>query len=85
MQWWLHKVVGVCNAASTVNGPRGNRETREAILDAPDRLLTTRGFRSVTMDDIAGEAGVSRRTIYMYFPSKNSDTHHSAPLVSWPF
>ncbi|MFY0542144.1 TetR/AcrR family transcriptional regulator [Nannocystis pusilla] len=53
-----------------MNGPRGNGETREAILDATDRLLTTRGFRSVTMDDIAGEAGVSRRTIYMYFPSK---------------
>nr|WP_276602711.1 TetR/AcrR family transcriptional regulator [Nannocystis pusilla] len=66
----MHKVVAVCNAASTVNGSRGNGETREAILDATDRLLTTRGFRSVTMDDIAGEAGVSRRTVYMYFPSK---------------
>ncbi|MCC6551450.1 MAG: TetR/AcrR family transcriptional regulator [Polyangiaceae bacterium] len=45
-------------------------ETREAILDATDRLLATRGFRKLTMDDIAAEAGVSRRTIYMYFPSK---------------
>nr|WP_276599758.1 TetR/AcrR family transcriptional regulator [Nannocystis sp. SCPEA4] len=53
-----------------VNSGRGNGETREAILDATDRLLTTRGFRGVTMDDIASEAGVSRRTIYMYFPSK---------------
>jgi len=53
-----------------VNTARGNGETREAILDATDRLLTTRGFRSVTMDDIAAEAGVSRRTVYMYFPSK---------------
>ncbi|WAS98089.1 TetR/AcrR family transcriptional regulator [Nannocystis punicea] len=53
-----------------MNGSRGNGETREAILDATDRLLTTRGFRSVTMEDLAGEAGVSRRTIYMYFPSK---------------
>lgn len=53
-----------------MDSTRGNGETREAILDATDRLLTTRGFRSVTMDDIAAEAGVSRRTIYMYFPSK---------------
>lgn len=49
---------------------RGNGETRGVILDATDRLLAARGFRKLTMDDIAAEAGVSRRTIYMYFPSK---------------
>lgn len=48
----------------------GSPETREAILDATDHLLATRGFRRVTMDEIAAQAGVSRRTIYMYFPSK---------------
>lgn len=53
-----------------VTTAKGNAATREAILDATDRLLATRGFRRVTMDDIAAEAGVSRRTIYMYFPSK---------------
>ncbi len=45
--------------------------TRDLILDATDRLLATTGFRSITMDDIAAAAGVSRRTIYMYFPSKD--------------
>lgn len=49
---------------------RGSAATREAILDATDRLLASRGFRKVTIDDIAAEAGVSRRTVYMYFPSK---------------
>jgi AcrR family transcriptional regulator len=44
--------------------------TRDVILDATDRLLETTGFRSITMDDIAAGAGVSRRTIYTYFPSK---------------
>lgn len=53
-----------------MSAARGNAATREAILDATDRLLATRGFRRVTMDDIAVEAGVSRRTIYVYFPSK---------------
>lgn len=53
-----------------MNTARGNEATREAILDATDRLLVSRGFRKVTMDDIAAEAGVSRRTVYMYFPSK---------------
>jgi len=51
-------------------GSNGSKETRDAILDATDRLLASRGFRGVTMDDVAREAGVSRRTVYMYFPSK---------------
>lgn len=44
--------------------------TRDVILDATDRLLETSGFRAITMEDIATQAGVSRRTIYMYFASK---------------
>jgi AcrR family transcriptional regulator len=40
------------------------------ILDATELLLETSGFRAITMEDIAARAGVSRRTIYMYFPSK---------------
>lgn len=48
----------------------GSADTRAAILDATDRLLARRGFRKLTMDEIAVEARVSRRTVYMYFPSK---------------
>lgn len=46
-------------------------DTREAILDATDRLMQRYGFRKMTMDDIAKEAGVSKRTIYTYFPGKD--------------
>jgi len=45
-------------------------ETREAILDACDRIMARYGFRKMTMDDLAKEAGVSKRTIYLYFHSK---------------
>lgn len=45
-------------------------ETREAILDACDRIMARWGFRKMTMDDLAKEAGISKRTIYGYFPSK---------------
>ena len=53
-----------------VESPRGNSSTRDAVLDAIDRLLTSTGFREIRMEDIAREAGCSRRAIYTYFPSK---------------
>src|SRR5437879_6350617 len=46
------------------------RDLREAILDATERLLARKGFRRMTMDDIAAESGVARRTIYLHFPGK---------------
>ena len=44
--------------------------TREAILDATDRLLGRLGYQKTTIDDLAREAGVARRTVYLHFPSK---------------
>ena len=46
------------------------RGTRDLILDASDRLMARFGFRKMTMDDVAREAGVGKRTIYLYFKSK---------------
>ena len=36
------------------------------------RLFDERGFDAVSMDDIAREAGVSRRSLFRLFPSKQS-------------
>src|SRR5271165_6729138 len=48
--------------------PRGG--SREAIVDAAERLFLERGFGSVTMDELAEAAGVARRTLYNQFASK---------------
>jgi TetR/AcrR family transcriptional regulator, regulator of autoinduction and epiphytic fitness len=44
--------------------------SREAIVDAAERLFLERGFGSVSMDELALEAGVARRTLYNQFASK---------------
>ncbi|MBS1713746.1 MAG: TetR/AcrR family transcriptional regulator [Armatimonadetes bacterium] len=44
--------------------------TKDLILDATDRLMARFGFRKMTMDDVAKEAGISKRTIYVHFQSK---------------
>lgn len=42
-----------------------------AIEQAAFRLFSIRGFEATTLDDIAEEVGVARRTLSRYFPSKN--------------
>jgi AcrR family transcriptional regulator len=44
---------------------------REEILTAARRLFLQHGFPSVTMQDIAREAGLSAGAIYRYYPSKD--------------
>lgn len=43
---------------------------RDVILDATDRLMARYGFRKMSMDDIAKEAGISKRSIYVHFSNK---------------
>jgi TetR/AcrR family transcriptional regulator of autoinduction and epiphytic fitness len=44
--------------------------SRDAIVDAAERLFLERGFGSVSMDELALAAGVARRTLYNQFASK---------------
>lgn len=47
------------------------RYTRQQILLVSAQLFTDQGFEGTRMDDIAREAGVSRTTLFNYFPSKD--------------
>lgn len=50
---------------------RRHAETRQAILAAALALFDRDGFGAVTMEQIAMAAGVSRRTVYRRFPTKD--------------
>lgn len=43
---------------------------REKIIHKASELFLTLGFKSVTMDDIANELGISKKTIYVHFNNK---------------
>ena len=48
--------------------PKVSRE--ELILEAADRLLARYGYRKMTIDDLAREAGIGKGTVYLHFRSK---------------
>jgi AcrR family transcriptional regulator len=61
---------------AAVDTPRAARELRRreeifrSILAAAERLLISKGFTAMTMDDVASEAGLCKATVYKYVPSK---------------
>lgn len=44
---------------------------KEDIIHTAADMFLTLGFKSVTMDDIAGKMGISKKTIYTHFSTKN--------------
>jgi AcrR family transcriptional regulator len=52
--------------------PRSRKRdpNRQRIVDAARVHFFSHGFRSVTMDDLAEELGMSKKTLYAHFPGK---------------
>jgi AcrR family transcriptional regulator len=63
---------------STMTRPQGNGDgrtrlaqgNRERIYRAALKMFVARGYDGVTMEEIATEAGVTRRTAFNHFPAK---------------
>src|SRR5438874_533702 len=53
-------------------GPPLDNAASVRIVAAARHHFFTHGFRSVTMDDLAAELGMSKKTLYACFPSKTA-------------
>ena len=51
---------------------RKRRHTRQTISDVATTLFATRGFDEVTVSEVAERVGVSEKTVYNYFPTKEA-------------
>ncbi|MGI8715771.1 MAG: TetR/AcrR family transcriptional regulator [Solirubrobacteraceae bacterium] len=51
---------------------RKRRLTRQLISDAATTMFATRGFDHVKVSEVAERVGVSEKTIYNYFPTKEA-------------
>ncbi|MFB9838083.1 TetR/AcrR family transcriptional regulator [Actinoallomurus acaciae] len=53
-------------------GPRGRIDKRQAILDAAFPVFARRGYADAGVQEIAGEAGVAKPTVYHHFGDKEN-------------
>lgn len=60
---------------------RKRQLVRDELAEAALKLLAIRDFEDTTIDQIAAAAGVSRRTFFRYFPSKEDVIVESLAMV----
>jgi len=52
--------------------PKHPQETRERLLAAADEVFYAHGIRNSSVDEVAQRAGLTKRTLYYHFPSKDN-------------
>lgn len=58
-------------------------EMKEEILQKATELFLNLGFKSVTMDDLAQEMGISKKTIYSHFENKTNLVEETTMHMFW--
>src|SRR5882762_6873808 len=53
-------------------GESAGTDKRSRILDAAQRLFLRYGVKRTALDDVVREAGIAKRTLYLYFDSKDA-------------
>ena len=53
--------------------PTGDRETRQQILEAARELFLARGYKGVSMKEVAEEVQVTSAALYYHFPGGKQD------------
>jgi AcrR family transcriptional regulator len=61
----IHTLPGLKSEAS-----KGDEETKKRIMEGARALFFRFGFSKVTMDEAAENLGMSKKTLYRFFPSK---------------
>lgn len=56
-------------------------DIRERIIKACRDLAVEQGLRGFTMDELAQRAGLSKRTVYRYFDSKQAIIQASLDII----
>ncbi|MEO0385655.1 MAG: TetR/AcrR family transcriptional regulator [Pseudomonadota bacterium] len=51
--------------------PKQNRPAKDRLLDAANSLFYAEGIRAVSVDAIAAKAGITKKTLYYHFKSKD--------------
>lgn len=54
----------------SVRRRESSEQRRSAILQAARTVFARKGYENTVVEDIAGEAGIGKGTLYLYFPSK---------------
>jgi AcrR family transcriptional regulator len=70
----MMETLGIKNV-SIVLPPILKVEAKEKILQGAETLFMRYGIKTITMDDIAKDLAVSKKTIYQYFPDKDALVH----------
>ena len=52
--------------------PKHPQETRQRLLAAADEVFYAHGIRNSSVDEVAQRAGLTKRTLYYHFPSKDN-------------
>lgn len=71
-------ILGQTGSRRRATRSQGKESIEERIIDAAYRCFERYGIAKTTIEDIARDAGVSRPTVYKYYPGKEAILDHIA-------